>query len=245
MTTLIMNKYWLIAIIVFMSSTNVTAVELATIGTYADSGTPIQTQGYSLSNKSGGLGIGLTEAFFDERLELTAAYQYGVSGDANAAFAGASVSGPADLTTKRVGASYYLYPKASLTPFLYLGRLTYDGDIEFTGTRGTAAVAGSATVKFNRQETAIGARYSFDSSRLTVQYGSAKWDMASNAVGTLGALRVITSVSTSNTDPYWRIGYRNQLTETISASVNYSSYQLTADNKVDVSDITARLSYAF
>ena len=154
------------------------AMEISTIGTYADSGTPIQTQGYSLSNKSGGVGLGVSELFFDERLELTAAYQYGVSGNANAAFAGASVSGPADLTTKRAAASYYLYPKASLSPFLYVGRLTYDGDIAFTGTRGTAAVAGSASVKFNRTETAIGARYSFNNSQLALQIGRANWDVS-------------------------------------------------------------------
>jgi len=244
---LFMSKWFSLALVsLFSASVNANDVYIGAVGSYANGDKALEVDGYSLSNRTGGLGIELGGQLLDGYIDASGSAQYAVSSDTSAAFLGASVSGPADLTTLRYDIRLYALPKSIVTPYLSLARMTYDGNVDFSGTRNGSVVTGKADVDFNRTTTGLGLRYTHnDSLEVSAEFGTSSWRIRSVANGTLGMITATTTLDTKHDDDYLKLGFTYDLGDSLSVHGSLSQYELTGDNSTQSLETSAGLRYAF
>ena len=226
-----MNKpLYLACLAMFSFSASASDVYLGTVGSYANGDKTLEVDGYSLSNRTGGLGIELGGRLLDGDIDASGTVQHAILSDTSAAFLGASVSDSADLTTLRYGIRFYALLKSSVTPYLSLARMTYDGNVDFEGTNGSV-VTGKADVDFNPATKGFGLRYTHnDYLEVSAEFGKSSWRIRSVANGTVGIITATTTLDTKHDDDYLKLGFTYDLGDPLLVHASLSQYERTNHN---------------
>ena len=221
------------------------AWEFGPLASYAAADKSLSVNGRLVNLKSGGVGLSLAEDFISGHVQVDAAALYGYSGSASATFSGAAVSGPAKLTTTRVGATIYWKPQSRATPFVRVADVRRSGDTVFTGSRNGALVAGAADLKFNQSELSIGLRLNAsDTLSFFAESGRNDWRLTSDASGTVGALNARTQIESAHSDPFVRFGANVKWKEW-RGLLTFGEFRMTADNQTKTRSVDIALMYAF
>ena len=75
------------------------AIDFGVAGQYSKNPDSLVVNGRNIAVSSSGIGLQVSDTVLQDYLYFSAGALYGASGDASATFSGASVSGPAKLTT--------------------------------------------------------------------------------------------------------------------------------------------------
>ena len=221
------------------------AIDFGLAGQYSKNSDSLVVNGRNIAVSSSGIGLQVSDTVLQDYLYLSAGALYGASGDASATFSGASVSGPAKLTTVYGVFKAYALPGHWWTPMGYYSILKSTGDISFSGFRSTSLAIGTASFSYDQQAFGIGVRFQLiPDLYLELITGKHDWKLLSNAVGTLGKLNVSTSIEGSNRDNFNMVSLRYKVGDW-TYSGEYGAYVLRYDNQVTTNNFKLSLSYRF
>jgi hypothetical protein len=237
------KKVWLIASLLF--GMPAFAIDFGVAGQYSKNSDSLVVNGRNIAVSSSGIGLQVSDTVLKDYLYLSAGALYGASGDASANFSGASVSGPAKLTTVYGVIKAYALPDHWWTLMGYYSILNNTGDTSFSGYRSTSQAIGTASFSYDQQALGVGVRFLLMPDLcLELITGKHDWKLLSNAVGTLGTLNASTSIEGSNRDNFNMASLRYKLGDW-TYSGEYGAYVLRYDNQVTTNNFKLSLSYRF
>lgn len=234
---------WLI--IIFLFNMPAFAIDIGVAGQYSKNSESLILDGRNIGVSSSGVGFEVSDTILGNYLYLSAGALYGASGNVSATFSGASVSGPATLTTTYGVLKAYAFPDSRWTPVAYCSALNSIGDTNFSGFRNSSPAVGTANFSYSQQALGVGVRFHLiPDLYLELISGKHDWKLLSNAVGTLGALNVSTNIGGSNRDTFNLLSLQYKVGDW-TYSGEYAAYILKRDNQVIMNSFKFTINYFF